>query len=193
MRLGRLRIRTRDVAHERQHCALVGLLCEEPVELHEHVADTGARQRRVGKHALDARAKLVVGRAARYALAVVGRERGEHTLRPLGGGIDIRPQLRGVLDEGALAARDRDFGGAARKTRIARIARGINIGACRDVGVTALQRDVAEQQPVEQLRGKTRALRGGGRFRSVGLRLGFRGLRERLPRTCEQEDGKKGA
>ena len=90
MRFGRRWIRRRNFANQREHRALVLLLRKELIQLHENVGDAVARQRSIGKHLLDARAKLVIrGTARNSAFRWIGRKRRQHPFRPLGGGIEL--------------------------------------------------------------------------------------------------------
>ena len=167
------RIRLRQFANQPKHGLLVRLLREQAIDLQKRVADAAAGHRGIGKKPRQPKLEIfIAARFNRIAVAAV-RERGENLLRTLRGRIERRPQLRRFLCQRALPARQRNFRCAFCDARVVRLTRRVKISARCDGGVATLQRDVAQQQSIEQIR--RQAFAGFARVRSIvgGWRRSF--------------------
>ena len=173
--LGALRVGAREIADEPVDGDLVRLLREHAVELEERLGDARAARGRVGEELLEPRAKIRFRRVLVDALGhrPAGRQRREDLRGTLRAGLDLLPESRRLRRHLALAREQRDLGGTPRDRRVARLPRDLEQRACGQRGLAALQGDIGEQQPVEDVGGEARRI-GRGRI-GRAARLGRRG------------------
>ena len=111
-------------------------------------------------------------------------EHGDHLLGAVRTRIELLPQLRGVHGEAPLPREQGDLGRSARKRRILSVACRLVIRAGRERRLAALEREVAHEDPVHDVRAEL--CRGGRHDNGRWLR---RGLRQRRRRAAH--DGQK--
>ena len=160
-RQARPRIALRQRLHELERGHLVRLRGQRPVELEESLA-----QSRTGGGGFRQRA-LEIGLEIRSTKIAAALQPRDDLLGALRGGVELRPQRRGVECESTLARGERDFSGPPGKSRVACLARHLVVGTRGKRRIAPLQGDVADEQSIHELRRKL-AGRAGGRGRAFG-------------------------
>ena len=161
LRLGVVRIGLGQRLHELQRGRLVRLGGECPVELEEGFAQSGPGRGRLGQRPFEVRLEVC---ATNVAAAFESRD---DLLGAVGRRIELRPQRGGVQGERALARGECDLRCSTGESGVARFARHVVVGARGQRRFTPLQRDVADEQPVHELRGELARL--GGRRPALGI------------------------
>ena len=199
LRLGDVGIGLGEVLHHAECRQPVGLLVERAVELQEDVGGALVIGHRVGDRLAQPRLEGVDVALLRVVAERAAAGRGQDLRGARRRRVDVEPERCRGLGHVALAGAQRDLGGAPREVGVARFLGRLEEGARGQRRVAALQRDVAEQDAIEELGrhavgGRPRRDAGGRRLRRRGG--GRRGrnsgrLRQRA-RTRGQEHDRGG-
>ena len=151
---------------------LVRLRGKRAIELQERVAKRLSARGRVGEQPFEIAFEV----SAHPGLA----EHGDHLLGAVRTRIELLPQLGGVHGEAPLPREQGDLGRSARKRRILSVACRLVIRAGRERRLAALEREVAHEDPVHDVRAELG--RGSRDDNDRWRRRG--GLRRRRRRTA---------